>query len=233
MKQTTNQETNGNIAFHVPAYPCHMVTTSPNDTEWLELPQVQLVDVVSGEIPRLQTHVSMCATKNALHLRFWCLDDIVYSPYTTHDDPLYEADVVECFIDPVGRHESHFEFNVSPNNVVFDARIINEQGAPVAYHPEWDAAGLVTQVVTYDAKTFNGRFDQQVIKEGDKVLVYDVAIPFAALEVAASPAPGDEWRINLFRIDQDAQHERTYTAWSPTSEVKFHVPTRFGRLQFV
>lgn len=214
----------------VPAYSCMRIEAPLTDEQWLSLPNLSLVDVVTGEVPRLQTKVSLCYSEQALHLRFWCLDDHVYSPYTDHDDPLYEADVVECFIDPEGAAAYHYELNLSPHNVVFDAKIINEHGEPRLYQTEWNAEGLETKVEKAEQDALAHLFEAEH-DAGTKVLVYDLTIPFA--DLGATAAPGTEWRMNMFRIDQDQEGVRAFTAWSHTGEIKFHVPARFGRIQFV
>ena len=63
-----------------------------------------------------------------------------------------------------------------------------------------------------------------------KVLSSDRSTP--AL-VFFPPRDGDEWRVNLYRIDTDGENVE-FQAWSPTGTAKpqFHVPERFGVLQF-
>jgi hypothetical protein len=62
-----------------------------------------------------------------------------------------------------------------------------------------------------------------------------MAIPFAGLN-RTSPAGGERWRANLFRIDLGAGSKEEYDAWSPPQKrgqpPAFHLPSRFGRLVF-
>ncbi len=231
---TTNHSAASFDPSHVPAYNCVFTTTPLTEEYWLSLPKLSLAEVVTGEKPALETAASLCWTTTSLHIRFWCLDDHVFSPYQDHDDPLYEADVVECFIDPEGQGDFHYEFNLSPNNVVFDSKIINKNGEPYEFHTEWDAQDLVTSVHEGgldDLCMMDNADKNKIPSDQAKLLVYDLDIPFAAL--GSAPSKGQEWRINLFRIDQDKEGARTFTAWSPTGEIKFHVPALFGKLQFV
>jgi hypothetical protein len=54
-------------------------------------------------------------------------------------------------------------------------------------------------------------------------------IPLRAL-AETSPKTGTQWRLNLFRGDVA---NAAYLAWNPTLTGTFHVPERFGVLEFV
>ena len=58
--------------------------------------------------------------------RFDSADDDIWGTFTQRDEPIYEEEVVEIFIAP-GADDPvrYFEFQVSPNGVLFDARIYN------------------------------------------------------------------------------------------------------------
>ncbi|MGZ9584956.1 carbohydrate-binding family 9-like protein [Paenibacillus marinisediminis] len=206
----------------VPIYLVHYVEDHPNSSTWDKLPNVQLTDVVSGEVPALLTHVRMCWSDYALHLQFRCEDDIIVSPFTKRDDSLFDADVVEWFIAPSPDEQRYYEFNISPHNVIFDSMITHEKDQPLGFHPEWNAEGIMTQVRYTEP-------DKQS-QRGSVQIEYTAVLPFADLN--ASPQPGEEWRINMFRIDQDAEGTRSFSAWSPTGAIQFHVPERFGRIRF-
>ncbi|MFL1674365.1 carbohydrate-binding family 9-like protein [Paenibacillus dendritiformis] len=82
----------------VPRYICRRVPDG--EPNWKEAEAAVLADVVTGEAPRYRTQVQACWSERTLYLRFECEDERVVSPYTKRDDPLFEADVVECFIQP-------------------------------------------------------------------------------------------------------------------------------------
>lgn len=187
------------------------------------MPYVRLCDVVTGEQPALQTHVRLCWTPYALHLQFRCEDDRIISPFTRRDEPLFDADVVEWFIQPSAEQSRYYEFNISPHNVVFDSMITYEDGEEKSFHPEWDAKGISTHV----------RYTQpdRMSAQGTVRVEYTAILPY--VDLGKFPQPGDEWRINMFRIDQDESGKRSFSAWSPTGAVNFHVPERFGHIRFV
>lgn len=196
-------------------YPC---TYMPSGTpDWSLTDSVELVDVVTGAAPRQQTKVRACWTDTTFHMQFECEDDYIVSPYADRDDPLYEADVVECFIDPAGDGRAYYEFNVSPHNVIFDAYITNNPGEPKSFHPEWNAKQLLSSV--------------SYVNVPARRVIYELAIRFEDLE-CTTPEAGSHFRLNWFRIDQDKLGARTYDAWAPTGAVNFHMPECFGTIRF-
>jgi len=62
-----------------------------------------------------------------------------------------------------------------------------------------------------------------------KVWKCEMRIPLSALSETL-PAAGTRWRVNLFRLDR-ANHAGL--AWSPPLNGTFHMPERFGVLEFV
>jgi len=54
-------------------------------------------------------------------------------------------------------------------------------------------------------------------------------IPLKAL-TATPPKAGTQWRLNFFRCDRA---NNAFLAWNPTLSRSFHVPEKFGVLEFV
>jgi hypothetical protein len=186
--------------------------------KWEDVQVGYLRDVVSADVPRLETRFRACWTADSLHIRYECEDDHVVSTMTRRDDPLYEEDVVEVFLDPFGGGTTYYEFEISPRGVLFDALIHNRLDGNKEVDTSWIAEGFQAAV--------NQRTD-------DGWLVYDVRIPFADLDKAGMPHSETVWHWNVFRIDDDYDGIRHYSAWSPTGIVNFHVPQQFGELLFV
>ena len=59
----------------------------------------------------------------------------------------------------------------------------------------------------------------------------EIAIPMRQLAPHPPPAPGVEWRFNAYRIDRSARGDELQ-AFSPIGRPDFHVPDRFGLLEF-
>ncbi|MBA2943995.1 carbohydrate-binding family 9-like protein [Paenibacillus sp. CGMCC 1.16610] len=202
-------------------YECQYIADEKIRIPWDKITPERLYDVVTGATPRLETQFRACWTEEALHVRFECEDDHTVATMERRDDPIYEEDVVEVFLDPMGTGKVYYEFELSPRGVEFDALIHNNLDGNKKVDVAWDAKGLRTSVS-------DGA-------EGWKH--YELRIPFADLregqEQAQVPRHGAEWGWNVYRIDDDTEGTRHYWAWSPTGAVNFHIPQRFGTLVFV
>jgi hypothetical protein len=176
--------------------------------------------------PAGKTRVKALWDDSALYLAFQCDDRDIFSPYTRRDQPLYRGEVVEAFIATGDDANRYFEFEVSPANVLFDARVFNpgnRKGMKV--ETAWNARGMRSAV----------RVDGTLTQRGDRDRGWtvEIAIPFADLGLSRPVRPGDAWRANFYRIDRGKPEE--FSAWSPTllNPPDFHVPARFGRLVFL
>jgi hypothetical protein len=122
---------------------------------------------------------------------------------------LWDRDVVEAFIGADAQNINHYaEFEVAPSNERLDVSV---------KLPEKDFA-------------WESRFQSAVsVNQKEKVWHCEMRIPLAALG-AETPAAGANWRLNLYRCDR-ANHAAL--AWRPPLQGSFHVPERFGLLEFV
>ncbi|QHW35181.1 hypothetical protein GZH47_19505 [Paenibacillus rhizovicinus] len=196
-------------------YRCRFVEPLPDGSvPWSELEAIGLTEVVTGARPALATSVRACWTDADLRFRFECEDDHVAARMTGHDDPLYEEDVVEIFLDETGDGMEYYELEVSPLNVVFDALVRNDLQGSIEADLDWHPAGMTTSVT-----------------EAEGGRVYEVRIPM--LNFKRMPVEGTVWRWNAYRIDEDRQGVRHYWAWRPTGAVNYHRPQYFGALSFV
>jgi predicted TIM-barrel fold metal-dependent hydrolase len=123
---------------------------------------------------------------------------------------LWDRDIVEVFIGAdADRPRRYAEFEVAPTNERLDVMVLN----PPAKDFEWTSH--FQSAVKVDTKA--------------KVWKCEMRIPLSALSETL-PAAGTRWRLNLFRLDR-ANHAGL--AWSPPLSGTFHVPERFGTLEFV
>jgi hypothetical protein len=181
--------------------------------EWLSVPAATLQENTRGGMPEQATSIRCIWTEAALHVRFECIDEEAWATIAERDGPLWEEEVVEVFIDPMGDLESYFEFEVNPLGTVLDLVLRRNRSG---YRKEfgWSCEHLRTQVER-TAEGWDATFE----------------IPFASL-VPESPVPGSQWRANFYRIDRPRGRERELSAWCPTLLPTFHAPDRFGILQF-
>jgi hypothetical protein len=116
---------------------------------------------------------------------------------------------VEAFIGADSQNIGHYgEFEVSPNNERLDL-MCNLPGKDF----DW-----------------NSNFRSAVrVDDRAKEWVCEMRIPIAALG-GTKPENRTRWRLNLFRCDRA---NKASLAWRPTLQDTFHVPDRFGVLEFV
>ena len=184
---------------------------------------VVLRRVTDGAVPRLATRVAVWYDAHSLSMLFSASDDFVRVTHDADDAPLYEDDVVEVFITPE-QLTRYYEFEVNPNGAVFDATVDSPDLSRKTMHVdrEWDCAGRVAAI--------------RKIVDADGAITVDtlLRIPFAGLG-RTTPANGETWRANFFRVDRHAEHGDEYSAWQPTMKdpADFHVPAAFGALHFL
>ena len=152
-------------------------------------------------------------------------DDDLQATHDEHDDHLWEQDCVELMIDPDGDGKNYFELQISPKSVVFDTRYDSRRRPRPFGDIQWSSQ-------LKQAVDVNGTLNDSKTDVGYTV---EAALPFTALKAGATPtsAPSDgsEWRLNFYVMDSRAQGQRA-AGWSPPLVPDFHVPSRFGTLNF-
>ena len=156
-----------------------------------------------------------------LYVGYDAPDDHLHCTHTKRDEPIYEQDAVEVFLDPDGDGKNYYEFQVCPAGTIFDSFL-------PAYRKnqnEWNAT-LQAKVVIDG--TLNNKDDV------DAGFTAEFAIPFKDLTNAPSTPPkaGEKWKANFFRLD-DAKGGKKAWAWSPPMNNDFHNLKQFGVLEFV
>ena len=221
--------------MRIPAYHCRPIDRDPiltgkvDDPLWKLAEVIHLNNPIDGQPGRYRTTARMLYSTRCLYIAFECEDDYAWGTLTNRDAAIFGEECVEAFICPSGKIRQYYEINVSPRNTVFDAFILN--GRPTTGEwtnfrawKEYSCDELVTRV------WINGDLG----KKGAKGWSAEYAIPFAAIIGSdnLAPQPGEEWRINLYRIDSPEPKHLEYYAWSPTGANDFHRPWRFGVLKF-
>jgi len=187
------------------------VSADPKAAHWKNVPSKSLVDVVSGSDPVQATRFQVAHDGRELRVLFFAEDDNPWANYKGRDEPLYEEEVVEVFLDPVGDLEGYFEFEVNPNNARLDL-VLRRVRSGYRKDFRWVCEGFSSEV-----RIAEGRWTTEI------------AIPFESL---GNATPTGEWRVNFYRIDRPKGKPWELSAWSPTHVAAFHVPQRFGILTF-
>jgi len=149
--------------------------------------------------------------------------DIVTNPKYTHDDdPLYEVEVVEIFLDADNNDATYNEIEVSPDDHLFDASFVGRrQGMNLGW-----ASG--TQHAVKLRGTINNPNDR------DSGWSAELAVPFETLSALPTlpPQAGQRWKFNLFRLDHTHGQGEKGQAFSPVMMGDFHNLPKFGTLVF-
>lgn len=187
---------------------------------WEGVPPLSPFILADGSGPaEQQTEARVCYDSEALYVRFDCKDRDIWGTFANRNDPIFDEEVVEVFLGP-GEADlvRYFEFEVSPNGVLFDARIYNptSQRSELEWDESWDCPGIRWQATRDDAA-----------EHWSAVLV----IPWRG--VAASEDLPTLWRANFYRIERPRDAEPEFSCWSPTmtEPADFHKPAYFGVLE--
>lgn len=196
--------------------------SASSDTDWQTIPALTpFVITDNSRVATYQTTTRLCYDAQALHIHFECDDPDIWATMTRRDDPIYDEEVVEVFLAPGTDDPTHyFEFEISPDGVLFDAKIVNPgQGrAKMEIITAWDCPGIQWRATRQDsAHTWSAT----------------LTIPWLA--VAPPGLLPNAWRANFTRIERPRGGEPEYSCWSPTITVpaNFHEPSQFGVLRFV
>jgi hypothetical protein len=205
---------------HVPRAPTSWdPTADPAVWTWERVPPLPPFILADGSRPALQqTAARVCYDDAALYARFDCDDRDIWGTYTQRDDPIFDEEVVEVFISHgPATPARYYEFEVSPNGVLLDARIHNptSQRADIQVDRDWDCAGLRWHAGRDDAP---GRWWAILV------------IPWASIGPPGKPAA--LWRANFYRIERPRDSTPEFSCWSPTmtDPADFHKPAYFGTL---
>lgn len=178
-----------------------------------------LSDALTGGPPAQETRVWAAWDDTHWRLRFECEDTRPWATLRERDAQLWTEEVVEIFIDPVGDGAGYFEIEINPLGTVCDL-VLRRVASGWRKDFSWHVEGLRVQAGVRAAGWWA-----------------EVSIPFAAL-TPDLPKGGSLWRANFFRIDRPggvagSTADRALSAWSPTGWANFHLPERFGVVEFV
>lgn len=189
------------------------ITADSSSLFWREIESVEFRDVESGAPPQQSTRVWVAWDAEEMRVLLRAEDTHIFATFTRRDAPLFTEEVVEVFLDPVGDRECYFEIEVNPLNAVLDL-VLRRNRSGYKKDFAWRCENLRTY-----------------IRREAAAWTAELAIPFRSL-AAEPPKPGDQWRGNFTRIDRPPEVPRELTAWSPTGFANFHVPERFGVIEF-
>jgi len=192
------------------------------EPDWQTAPMATLLPWKSGAPVTWATTVKLLWDETYLYVGFDVDDDDPHSPWTRRDDPLYDSEALEIFIDADGDRDVYVELQSSPKDVHFDAAFSG--GARQHMDTAWNI-DVVTATATRTGGATPG-YSQEW------------QVPIAALKdiPAGEPRAGARWSVNIFRLERRRQGETVTSteasALSPPERGDFHALDRFGTLRF-
>ncbi|MCL5670003.1 MAG: carbohydrate-binding family 9-like protein [Acidobacteria bacterium] len=189
---------------------------------WKSASWIRFEHEMSGQkhYPQSTTEAATVWTEHSVYFAYRCKYDVLNLFEDADADvpkwELWNRDVVEVFINPAPERVNHYyEFEVAPNNRWIDLEIDRDKNP-------------ITSPIR------NSHFEHATMIDPVRhIWTCEMRIAAADLGVKAITA-GSRWRLNLFRADGPGDDtERRFLAWSsiPTGTT-FHVPTRFGVIEF-
>ena len=202
-----------------------------DEEAWKLAPVLQL-SAKNGGQPAQATTARILWDDYYIYFSWDCEDSHIWSTMTVRDQPLYNEEVVEVFLDADSDLKTYLELEVNPLGTLWDGFIINREfkdgQAKLTGILAWNSFGIRWAVNTVG--TVNDPADK------DKLWSVELALPLTDIVTAPNNPPknGDRWRANLFRIDlpEGAGKPGQGQAWSPVSGRTFHDPEHFGELIF-
>lgn len=171
----------------------------------------------------METFVRGCYDDKFLYLAFSVRDKAIESPYKNRDDELWNADAIEVFLDAGLDGKDYLEIQVSPLNVVFDAKFASRRSPQWQEAKQFNLNGLLTAV----------RVKGTPNQPDDDDVGYDVemAIPLAEIPGLGKVEPGAELRANFFRVEARGGQVVDTLAFSPAGS-DFHDLDKAGLIKF-
>jgi hypothetical protein len=156
----------------------------------------------------LRVTAKMVYDTERMYFAFDARDTDIQSQMFNRDDRLWEADVVEVFIDPNGDGKNYLEMQVAPTNAIFDA--IFPSTTDRSFEKYAPTTSLNIESAVFVKGTLNNANDQ------DTQWTTEIAIPFTDIPgVTGTPKVGSKWTVNLYRIDDKAKRRGAYMrAWA-------------------
>lgn len=193
-----------------------------DDPGWVGVPRVSdFVTPQEGEAidEARRPEARMTWDDQFLYVAFHNPDTNIRNDFSGRDATLWEADVVEIYLDPGADGKDYLELQVAPTGEIFDAKFTSRRT------PDWKEAAPAFTIDMVAKVAVDGTVNSD---EGeDRSWTVEVAIPFAQIPGAGGPPVADAvWSINLYRLDQGF-----HAAWSPAGNDYHNLPG-FGRVVF-
>lgn len=166
-----------------------------------------LKNIINGGPCKNYTGIRLDQVEDYLIIEFCCeYSGCFDTPYARYNDPIYRGEVVEFFIG-VKDEEIYYEFDLAPNDTLFNAKIF--------FHKKH---GAFTRVI-------DEKFVLHSVEHKGNKYVAIMKIPFEKIGGKARP-----YMFNAYRIASNGE-EKEFQALNPIGKIDFHCRDKFIELR--
>jgi len=189
--------------------------------------------------PRYRTRARMLWDDEYFYVAAELEEPDVWATLTEHDSVIFHDNDFEVFLNPSGDGKNYFEFEINALNTGWDLFLPKPYREGGKADNSWEIPGLRTAV--HVDGTLNDPRDR------DRGWTVVMAFPWAAFASRAPvsrPKTGDEWRVNMSRVEwrlkvedgkyvKPAGQKEDNWVWSPQGVINMHIPDKWGYVKFV
>src|SRR5690606_27412454 len=111
-----------------------------DEAAWAEAERTRgFLHTMTGAETRVSATARAAWDDRYLYFAVEVLDGDLRTPFEDRDDPLWEADVVELFLDPSMIGTDYLELQVSPRGVTFDTHYARRRVPAPIGNADWDS----------------------------------------------------------------------------------------------
>lgn len=200
-----------------------------NKEPWNGIPAIHINNHMGDEPdPRPIVHAKLAYDEEAIYVIFRAEDQFVRCVVDDYQGPVSQDSCVEFFFTPgtdISKGYFNLEINCAGTSLFAFQR---ERGVDRVHIPKSDFRRVDV------SHSMPGLVEEEI--EEPVTWTIEVRIPFDILPEYTDvirPAPGVEWRANLYKIASGTSHPH-YLTWSPVDHPvpQFHLPEYFGALRF-
>lgn len=201
----------------------HELNADPASAFWRDAKSIRLdQSILGGPDPTVASEARSRWTKQYLYFLLWGpYDKLRLNPHpqTEHDTQrLWVYDDFELYLGSNFQNINLYdEFEISPQGEFLDMAI-----DATRQRPGWNDEYLWNSGLTVKSR----------IDDAKKVWYGEMRIPFASVD-KSPPAAGNEFRVNVYRLQHEDHSRGHFLAWKPTGEWMPHHPEKFGILRLV
>ena len=216
-----------------------------DEPSWQRVPWTgEFIDIEGADeasAPPLRTRAKMIWDDDYFYVAADIEEPQLWASVTERDDFIYHDNDFEVFIDPDGDTHEYYEYEINAFGTSWDLFLVKPYRDGGPFMSAWDIKGMKKAVQVWG--TVNDPRDE------DEGWTVELAFPWSVLkECAHRPAPprdGDQWRVNLIRVQWPLESEQDLEGyakidgakaalwvWSPQGLMDMHYPEQWGFVQF-